>query len=162
MIIDGEEWIRKPTSSAPETGWKAEYDKFCDGDCPRCIIFNTHRRDLRPCEIIWLQEYASVPVEKKEEYLVQIKEYLEHTRASAISDAERERETTSNEANDCARKLADVISLLCDHTTDKDDIPTLVFRMLDLTKEVKLARLKAENAVKNLAFVREKIKEGKL
>lgn len=161
-IIDGEEWVRKSTGSTPKTDdWKAEYDKFCDGDCPRCILFSTSGRDPRPCEIIWLQEYARVPAEKKEEYLVKIKEYIKRERDNAISDAERKRETAISEADGCACALAEVISLVNSITSTKD-IPPLVFRMLDLVQETVQARRKITEANERVSLVRKNIKKGKL
>lgn len=79
-IIDGEEWVRKspphPPAPTPKADWKTEFDKFCDGDCARCRIFDDYRHDHRPCEIVWLHRCASVDAEKKEKYLAQIKKYL--------------------------------------------------------------------------------------
>lgn len=166
MIINGEEWVRKqepaPSSECKPDDWKTLFDKFCDGDCPRCTVFSNHNYDHRPCEIIWLQDYASVPADKKEEYLIKIKEYIKHERDRVISDAERELETANDEANKCACELAYVITSVCEGPASRDDIPSLIFKMLDLARDTTQARRKITEATERVKLVHEKIKEGKL
>lgn len=94
---------------------------------------------------------------EKEDCLIQIKEYLKHKQDNAILNTKREQETANDKANKCACELAFVISHVCEGSTSRDDIPPLVFRMLELIQETTQAYKKAIDAVRHAEWVHEKI-----